>query len=67
MNQLRLGILVFHTNAQGETRPAIVTKVHNATCADLTIFAPGRTEYLSEVLEGSQPGCFTNPDAIAVE
>ena len=65
MSQFQLGSLVYHTNAEGEIRPAVVTRVHDATTADLTVMKPGGFEFLDRSTEGEGPGHWLSADRVA--
>lgn len=67
MEKTTIGSGVFYMNAEGQQSPALVTKVHNATSVDLTVFPSGRVQFLEGVKEGAEPGTWQRTLAVATD
>ena len=51
-----IGRIVYYKKKNGDTLPAIVTKVHSDRCVNLEVFGMGVSERLKTAVELCQPG-----------
>jgi hypothetical protein len=55
-------IVHYHVGTEGQdVLPAIITKVHNATCVDLEVFGVGGYRLPTSVIQGDGPSQWSWP------